>query len=267
MYILSPCLAFSSLTHSQLTGGVAFGAVAVILLVTTILLVIGMLTGRLLAFTAPQSSSFLLTILFTNAGNYGVPLMDLAFGRESRDMAIICFVTQQVLFNTLAVWLATRGQMTWQQGVRKVFRMPLTYAVTAAGFILLTNLRVPDPVDKSISLLGEAALPIILLSLGLQLAETRPDLVAMPRIGLAVVYRLILSPALAVMAVWLLAPVFGLNGLSAKIPIVAMAMPTAVTVVLLSIEFGADSKFTAGVVFISTLLSALSLTLILTLLI
>jgi predicted permease len=145
--------------------------------------------------------------------------------------------------------------------------MPLIYAVSAAALILLTGFEVPGPVDTSVSMLGEAALPLILLSLGLQLAETRPDLAAMPRIGLGVVYRLVLSPALALVAVWLLAPVFGLHGLAAKVPIVTMSMPTAVTIVLLSIEFGADSKFTASVVFVSTLASALSLTIILTLLI
>jgi predicted permease len=267
LYILTPCLAFSALIHSQLSGGSAAGVITVMLSVTVALIIIGSLTGRFLGFNAVQSSSFLMVILFSNAGNYGVPLMDLAFGRVSRDLAIICYVTQQLLFNTLAVWLATRGQMTWQQGLRKVFRMPMVYAVIAASFFMLTGLPVPGPVDTSISLLGEAALPIILLSLGLQLAETRPELSEAPRIGLGVVYRLVLSPALALLAVWLLAPVFGLHGLSAKIPIVAMAMPTAVTIVLLSIEFGADSRFTAGVVFISTLASAVSLTLILTFLI
>ncbi len=267
LYILSPCLAFSSLIHSQSSGGSAAGMVVVILNVTLVLIIVGSLTGRYLKLTAAQSSAFLLATLFTNAGNYGIPLMDLAFGRESRDLAVICFVTQQILFNTLGIWLATRGHMTWQQGLRKVFRMPLTYAVIAAGFFLLTGVSIPGPVDKSVTMVGEAALPVVLLSLGLQLAETRPDLAAMPRIGLGVVYRLILSPALTLLAVWLYAPVFGLTGLAAKVPIVAMAMPTAVTIVLLSIEFGADSKFTASVVFIGTLVSAVSLTLILTLLI
>jgi len=267
LYILTPCLAFSSLTHSNLNGGNAAGAVSVILSVTVILMIVGIATGKYLKLEAGQSSAFLLGTLFTNAGNYGVPLMDLAFGRDSRDLAIICFVTQQVLFNTLAVWLATRGKLTWKQGLRQLFKMPLTYSVTAAAFFMLTGWGVPGPVDKSVSLLGEAALPVILLSLGLQLAETRPNLADIPRIGLGVVYRLILSPALALLSVWLLAPVFGLHGLAAKIPIVAMSMPTAVTIVLLSIEFGADSKFTASVVFVSTLFSALSLTIILTLLI
>jgi predicted permease len=58
-----------------------------------------------------------------------------------------------------------------------------------------------------------------------------------------------------------------MSGLAAKVLIVEMAMPTAVTVVLLSIEFEADSRFVSGVVFFSTLLSAISLTFILTLLI
>ncbi len=105
--------------------------------------------------------------------------MDLAFGRESRDLAVICFVTQQFLFNTLGIWLATRGHMTRQQGLRKVFLMPLIYAALAAGFFLLTGISIPGPVDKSVTMVGEAALPVVLLSLGLQLAETRPDLAAM----------------------------------------------------------------------------------------
>lgn len=239
----------------------------VLLSVTAVLIIIGNLTGKYLKLTGAQTSAFLLAILFSNAGNYGIPLMDLAFGRDSRDLAVICFVTQQVLFNTLGTWLATRGHLTWQQGVRQVFKMPLTYAVLAAGFFMLTGLPLPGPVDKSVTMVGEAALPVILLSLGLQLAETRPDLAAMPRIGLGVVYRLILAPALTLLAVWIFAPVFGLNGLAAKVPIVAMAMPTAVTIVLLSIEFGADSKFTASTVFVGTLVSAVSLTVILTLLI
>ena len=267
LYILSPCLAFTSLSHSQLTAGNALGCVAVMLSVTALLGGLGSLTGRFLGQDASQNSAFLLSTLFTNAGNYGVPLMDLAFGPASRDLAIVCFVTQQVLFNTLAVWLANRGRLSWRQGLRQVLRMPVFFAVVAALVVLGTGVRIPDPLDKGISLLGNAALPIILLSLGLQLAETRPDLKDAPRIGIGVLYRLVLSPALTVMVVCLYAPLFGMSGLTAKVVIVAMAMPTAVTVVLMSIEFKADAKFVASVVFISTLASAVSLTLILTLLI
>ena len=267
LYILSPCLAFTSLTHSQLTAGNAFGCVAVMLVTTALLGGVGSVTGRLLRHDPAQNSAFLLSILFTNAGNYGVPLMDLAFGPVSRDLAVVCFVTQQVLFNTLAVWLANRGRLGWRQGLRQIFRMPVTYAVLAALFVLLTGAKTPEPLDKGISLLGNAALPIILLSLGLQLAETRPDLKDAPRLAVGVIYRLVLSPALTVVVVCLLAPIFGMSGLSAKVVIVAMAMPTAVTIVLMSIEFKADAKFVAAVVFFSTLASAVSLTLILTLLI
>lgn len=267
LYILSPSLAFSSLTHNKLSGGDAFGIIAVSLATTALLLLVGLLTARSLRFNPNQTSALLLSTLFTNAGNYGVPLMDLAFGRDSRDMAVVAFVTQQVLFNTLAVWLATRGKMTWKQGIVQVFRMPVTYAVLAAILLLVTGLPVPGPIDKATGLLGDAALPVILLSLGLQLAETRPDIADATRISLGVVYRLVLGPAIALLVVWQLAPLFGMSGLATKVAIVAMSMPTAVTVVLMSIEFGADSKFVSAVVFFSTLASALSLTVILSFLI
>jgi predicted permease len=267
LYILSPCLAFSSLSHSRINGGDALGLVVIVVIVTLILWVIGSTTGLFLKFDERKASAFLLATLFMNAGNYGVPLNDLAFGRTGREFAVICFVTQQVLFNTLALWLATRGKLGFHGAIRQVLRMPVTYSVPAAVLVVVLNIPVPAPIDKGISLLGDAALPIILLSLGLQLAETRPDIRDGARMGLAVAYRLALSPALAALAVLLLTPLFGMSGLAAKVLIVEMAMPTAVTVVLLSIEFEADSRFVSGVVFFSTLLSAISLTFILTLLI
>ncbi len=108
---------------------------------------------------------------------------------------------------------------------------------------------------------------VILLSLGIQLAETTPSLKDVPKISIGVIYRLVLSPALAVASVALLAPIFQMGPLAARVAVIAMSMPTAVTVVLMSIEFGADSKFVAGVVFFSTLASAVTLTIIISLLI
>lgn len=267
LYILSPCLAFSSLTNSRLTGGDTFGLMAVMLSTTAALWLLGSLTCRFLQQDVYQTSAFLLATLFTNAGNYGVPLLDLAFGRESRDLAVVGMVTQQILFNTLAFWLATRGKFGWRQGLRKVLLMPVMVAVLAAVFFLVSGLPVPGPIDKGVSLLGNAALPVILLSLGIQLAETAPVIKDAPRIGLAVIFRLVLSPALALVALWLLAPAFDMSGLAAKVAVVVMAMPSAVSVVLMAIEFGADAKLVSAAAFFSTLASIVSLTAILTLLI
>lgn len=267
LYILSPALAFSSLTKSKLTPGDAFGIVAAMLTTTCLLLLIGTLTARYLKESSRSESAFLLSILFTNAGNYGIPLMELAFGRQSRELAVIAMVTQSMLFNTLALWLATRGKLGWKQGFKQVLRMPVIYAVLSALFFLATGLSVPAPLETGITFLAEATLPVILLSLGFQLAQTKLALSDAWRVGLGVVYRLLLSPVLALAVLCLLAPLFGMSVLAAKVVVVALAMPTAVSIVLISIEFEADADYVSSVVFCSTLASAVTLTAVLTLLI
>jgi malate permease and related proteins len=267
LFILSPALAFTSLTKSRLTPGDAFGLITCMLVVTIVLLIIGSITAKVMGLNTRQDSAFQLSVLFTNAGNYGIPLMELAFGREARDLAVIGLVTQVVLFNTLALWLATRGKLGWKQGFIQVLKMPVIYAVLSAIFFIVTGWSVPEPLDIGISFMAEAALPVILLSLGFQLAETRPNLHDAWRIAIGTVYRLALSPALTLVVIWLLMPVFNMSALAAKVIIVAMAMPTAVSIVLIAIEFEADAEYVSAVVFFSTLASAVTLTLVLTLLI
>jgi malate permease and related proteins len=205
--------------------------------------------------------------LFTNAANYGVPLVELAFGSASRNLAVVCFVCQQVLFNTLGVYLAANGKLGWKQSIRKVLQMPVIYAIPLAIFFLVSGYKIPVPIEKSVNMLADAAIPMMLLLLGFQLASVMPDLKEIMPIVVACSYRLALSPALAAVALIFCIPLFDMSPLAVKVVLVETAMPTAVTIVLLSIEFDSHAEFVSSVIFYSTLFSAVSLTILLTLLI
>ena len=114
---------------------------------------------------------------------------------------------------------------------------------------------------RGVALVGDAAVPLLLIILGLQLAETE-GIGEAPKVALATVLRLGLSVPLALF----LSGLLGLDELSTKLAVMLSSMPTAVNMTILAIEFDVRPRFVNSVVVVSTVASVLSLTLILVLL-
>lgn len=257
-YVLAPCLVFTSLTRSSVSGE-EFGRIILFeALMTATLLTVTWSIARLARLTRPQESAFLLSVLFVNAGNYGLSVNLFAFGEEALARAILFFVGSTMLMNTLGIFLASRGRANAKTALLNVFKVPMVYAVMLA-FAARAS---PWPVTeaswfRALDTLGRAAVPVMLLLLGIQLARNSlgRDL---KHISTATLLRLALAPLLSLV----LAAITGLTGDSRRACVLEASMPTAVTSVILALEFDALPEFVTGVVFLSTLLSPLSLTLL-----
>ena len=150
----------------------------------------------------------------------------------------------------------------------QLLKMPQIYAVLGALAVRFGGLRL-DPagegilndVFRGVALVGDAAVPLLLIILGLQLAETE-GIGEAPKVALATVLRLGLSVPLAL----LLSGLLSLDELSTKLAVMLSSMPTAVNVTILAIEFNVRPRFVSSVVVVSTATSVFTLTLILVLL-
>ncbi len=191
----------------------------------------------------------------------GVALNLFAFGEEGFNLAVVCFVTQAVLTNTMAVYFASRSNSNALGSIANVLRMPLLYAALLALAVNLSGATVPTYLLKPVKLAGDAAVPLMLLLLGLQLSRT--SLAGqVGYVGLAAVVRLLLAPALA----YGLPGTLVLAGLTRKVAILQASMPTGVMTGLLAVEFDARPDLVTGVIFTSTLLSVGTLTVLISLL-
>jgi predicted permease len=211
--------------------------------------------GRIRHLSRPVESALLLSTMFVNAGNYGVPLNLFAFGEEGQARAIVYLVVSATLANTIGVYLAARGRATSNQALRKLLKVPLVYAVLLAGVVNFSGATIPAPLFDAVDMVGKASIPVMLLILGMQLARTSITR-ALGTISLATFIRLIVSPALA----FGLAAVMGLRGVTRQTMIVEASTPTAVTSTILALEFDARPDLVTSAVFLSTLLSPLTLT-------
>ena len=258
LYIFNPALIFSSLIKSSLTSADSAQIASFALLTVLILGLLSRGIARLLRFDTVTKNVFLLSTLFINAGNYGLPVNLFAFGQPGLERAVVYFAASALLTNTLAVYFASRGQAGVRQSLLNAFRLPMVYALTAAFLIRVTGLTVPEPILKPIEMAGQASVPVLLVVLGMELARASLDQ-QRALVGLAVFVRLALAAGVALG----LAALMGLQGVTRQVCITQASMPTAISSVVLAIEFDAKPRFVTSVVFVSTLASIVTLTLLL----
>jgi hypothetical protein len=260
-YILSPCLAFSSLYQSSI-GGWEFGEIVSFVPIFSLILgSISWAVTKALRFDKAMESAFLLTTLFVNAGNYGLPIIFFAFGEQALSRAVIYFLINALMLNIAGVYLASRGRKEVPSAFFNVLKAPLVYAVLLAILLNLSHIRLPNPFLRAADMIGKAAIPLMLLLLGMQLART-PLFWRMRGVFLAASIRLVLAPILAFfLASWL-----DLSEISRLVCIVEASMPTAVMTFVLASHFDLSLDFVTSVVFLSTLASPFTLAFLIALL-
>lgn len=254
-FVFSPCLVFKLLTDSNLAGGDVINMFLVAVLVAVLTGLLALAIGRLLRLSRPLLAAFALSAMFGNAGNYGLSLNLFAFGKEGLAYASIYFVASGILVYTLGIIVASMGTVDIKKSFLGLFRYPTLYAVLLAmGFNAMGG-ETPLPITRTIDLFAAAAIPTMLILLGLQLEriEWRGRLQALIS---ASVLRLVVSPLIALGLAFML----GLQGTAFQAGITESAMPTAVMATVLATEFDAEPAFTTAVVTLTTLLSPLTLT-------
>ena len=252
--VLSPCLVFSSLVSSQLPGrDLALLAAAAAL---GILVMGGLAFGlaRLLRLGRAETASLLLVAMFVNGGNYGLTLLQLRYGDDGLARGIVYFVTSTLLLYTLGIFLASMGRQGWRKSLKGMTRLPAVYAALLALVVYGLHIPIPAPLLDGITVAGQGAIPVMLLILGMQIADLRPGQptrYVWPAVGL----RLLLGPLVGLAAVTAL----GLTGLDRSAMIIEASMPPAVFTLVMATQFGLPTPAVARIVVFATLISPLTI--------
>lgn len=254
-YIFSPVLVFDLLLHTQLSSGDILRTMgfAVTICVVTGLLALGI--GRLMHLERPTLIAVILTSSLANTGNYGLPLVSFAYGDAALAIATLYFVTNSLLFNTAGVLIASLGHLDLRSALLGLFKVPAVYAVVLAAVLNYLHLVLPTPLERTISLAADGAIPLMIVLLGVELSRVQWSH-SVRAVGLSTTLRLIAAPAIAL----LIAGIFGFQGAARQANVTQSAMPAAVTNTILATEYGLDSSLVTAMIFVATILSPLTLT-------
>ena len=255
LYIFSPCLVFASLNESRL-GGEQFGQMALFTVSAIALFGLSALAfGKALHLDRHTLAGLIVINMFGNGGNYGLPLNMFAFGEAALSHAVVYYVVSTMLVYTAGIVVASSGRASLWQSVGSVFKVPMVYGVLLAVLFRLLGLELPLPLFRAVKLLSQAALPVMLIVLGLQLSEVH-QLQNVRLVTAAAIFQLLSGVGIGL----LVASLIGLSGPARQAAISEAAMPTAVITTIIAVEYDIDPAFVTGVVLITTLLSPLTLT-------
>ncbi|MGK5506618.1 AEC family transporter [Brevibacillus formosus] len=261
IYILSTALVFRTFYKTQLDLQL-FYIVVISLLLLAALVVITQLTARMFKYDKQQESALMLATAFMNSGNYGTPIILFAFGEAGFTYAVQIMVFHAIMMGVFGVYFASRGGSGMGTAIKAIFKQPSNYAVVLA--ILLQQLQIVIPLSyyQAIDLVAQAAIPVVMLILGMQLANVSTKALEWQGLSAASVIRLVASPLLA----YLICLLFPIDPLLQKVLVVLAAMPSAATTAIYAIQFNMRPQFVSSSVLVTTVISIGTLTFLLNIL-
>jgi len=263
LYLFVPAFILVRLSTSDLAGVIGLKVVAFTVSVILSMGAISWIVCAIRRLPPGERYAMKLSTMIYNCGNWGIPLMTLAFSELGAVVQVFVLATMNLTGFSLGIFLANAGSSDRKGWFLPILKQPSPYAILTALILRAFD----NPLENVIfvwtplSYLADGLVAFALLTLGVQLAKTRPPA---PRgtLGITLFIRLIGGPLVATGLTWL----FGFQGEIAAILIVGAAAPTAVNTALLAHEFNADHRFAAAAVLYSTLFAAVIVTALLAML-
>ncbi len=265
IYILVPALVFHKIYTSTLSVSLIFKVAFYTITIFMTLMVLSTLLSRLMKFERSKEKAFINAVTLRNTGNYGIPLITLLYAGSSNDYALsvhmIVVITSTVLMYTVGLYNASSGKYSGRAALKNIMGIPTMYMILIAGVLRALSFDVPVPVLSSVVFLSKGVVPVALIALGAQLSESKFSLGDASML-VANFIRLIVSPLIAFAMCWVLQ----MDAVITQVLVIGAATPTAVNSLLLAIEFDGDAEYASQTILMTTLLSAITISVVIYLL-
>jgi len=240
-----PCLVFHSLTSLDVPPAELARMAGLAAAVMSMFAVGGVAVLKAMKLPA---HTYLGPLVFANSGNIGLPICLFAFGDAGLALGMAYFAVSSTCHVVLGGPLFA-GSFS----LRPFFRSPLTWAVVVTVGVVASGVTVPMWIARTTTLLGDIAIPLMLLTLGVSLSKMHPEslgrsmILSFVRLGLGVSAGLLLTTLL------------GVDGLTRKVLVLQASMPVGVLNYLFAHRYGRSPEQVASLVLVSTLLSVVSI--------
>ncbi|MEE1565142.1 MAG: AEC family transporter [Acidimicrobiales bacterium] len=256
--VFGPAFIFAVLAGADLERGVVARLVLAGLAGMASAVALAVLWSRITGAGYELTAATAITSSYGNVGNAGLAIVAFSLGDQALPVAGVLMLTINLTGLVLSVGLAEARSRSPLPALGKALATPMAIAGAISLLVNLSGVDLPVVVDRSIGLLADALIPVMLLTLGMQLAKSgRPTW--SNDLGVVLVAKLALAPLVAGLA----ASALSLGGDFLDAVVIQSAMPPAVFAAVIAIESDlAPDRVTAAVV-LTTLLSALTLPVVL----
>ena len=255
IYFLIPALILSALAKTSLSFRDA-GLLGLAYIVY--LLVLGLLAFLATkAYSKTVAGAIIVSTLFGNTGNMGLPISKFAYGEAGLERAVVLLVLSLLVMFVVGPAVLSGKTDSIKERLLDALKLPPIWAGLAGILLNVLALPIPQSIDRSINLLGAGAIPILLISLGIQMKRSwtwKIDGSALATTGL----RLLVGPLVA----YFVARLLGLAELDLKILVLSATMPAAVTMFIVALEVKGAYGTVAKSVVATTIASILAISVV-----
>ena len=245
MTLSVPALIFVALMKANISADTLSNLFLSSLIAYLFLALIFWITGKIFKL---NMATYWAPLIFGNTGNLGLPLAMFAFGEVGLGYAVVVFAVMAIGSFSIGVWMVSGGGR-----INKVFKEPMVWATLLGALFLIQGWQTPKWATNTLELLGQMAIPLMLITLGVALARLKINLIS--RAIILSILKLCVSVGVA----WIIGIYFELNDIAFAVLVMQIATPVAVTSYLLAQKYGADANEVAGLVIASTALSVFAL--------
>ena len=258
-WILFPGLLFNLTSTASLSAAFILPFCLTLFIAATVMVIYGFLAGRLIGANGPATSSLVQAGLRHN-GFLMLAFVQGAFGVAALEIgaiAVAVLVPISNIFAVIIIFLLREGDQDANLGraiTAELARNPLMGAIILGGIVNFLSIPVPDLITGAANILGNAALPMLLLCVGasIRISALRAHSAALV---LAVLAKLLVLPVV-MMVVGI---TLGLDKDVLLVLVVLAVAPTATSSFTLAQELGGDAPLMAEIITVQTLVAAIGI--------
>ena len=254
-YIFSPALVFT-LIQRYITPEIPLLKMTLVTIATMLLVaLLVFLIARAFGYSREMTMAMVLPAMLLNTGNMGIPVTLFVFGEDGLAYGTVVTIITVIMSYSAGVIVASLGKADIKTSLMSLVKLPMLYGVILAVIMYFTGWSLPLPVGRAVDLMADAAIPTMLVLLGMQLqkANLRENIRAL---FISTSARLVAGPLIMLG----LSSLVGMTGLVQQVSILQAGMPGAVTATVLATEYDTNPEFVTAAITIATVLSPLTLT-------
>jgi predicted permease len=258
-HVAGPAYVFTALRTSSVSID-ALGTPAVVAAVLYVAMtVVAFAVAGVARWDAGGRKAAVLALASKNCGNYGLPIMMFAFGQDGLVIGTVFMITHVLIHMTLGLSIASwSGDHPLVRRLGSALRFPYVYAIGLALLLRAVDAPIPEAIERALGLVGQMWMPLMLILLGIELANVRVSHVWRASAALAGI-KLFAPPLIA----FGLSAALGLEGIPRAVLILQASMPTAVNGLLVARQFDVRPDLVASTLMLSTIGSILTISVLL----
>lgn len=191
--------------------------------------------------------------IVSNSGFLGNPVVEGIYGTNGLLYAALFMLPVRIVMWSIGVSVFMKDGK--DNLLKKILTHPCIVAIYGGVIIMISGIQFPTFVENTITGISNCNTPLSMMLVGMMLAEVHPKGLIDKTMVFYTFVRLALIPAV-VFAITAFLPV---DSMLRGITVIMAGMPAPITTALLSAKYGGDEEYATGMIFLSTLLSLITL--------